>query len=271
MRLALSASVDFEIEDPEVFVTLMVEPSLEGTTHRILHESLKTTPVRAAVLDRDAMGNPIRRFVVPRGMFSFDFRAVAELDPAPQLPWDAPAPRLFDLAAEELRYLYPSRYCESDDLRRMAATEFGGVAPGGERVRRIVEWVRARVELLSVAQRGGVTAAHTALHRVGGDGDLAHLVIALSRAMEIPARYVSGYCFGYDREEFHCWAEVWLSGTWHPVDPTTAADQRAGLVPIAVGRDAADVRPIRLYGRGHAREQSVRVSPVTDEDVAGVP
>jgi transglutaminase-like putative cysteine protease len=65
-------------------------------------------------------------------------------------------------------------------------------------------------------------------------------VIAFCRALNIPARYASGYALGLETPDFHGFAQVYLSGAWHNVDATIEG-VRPALIPIAVGRDAADV------------------------------
>jgi transglutaminase-like putative cysteine protease len=102
------------------------------------------------------------------------------------------------------------------------------------------------------------SAYDTVTQRVGVCRDFAHLVIAFCRALGIPARYVSGYALGLEPPDFHGFAQVFLGGAWHNVDATFAG-VRPALVPIATGRDAADVAMMTLWGAGTLREQSVSV------------
>jgi len=271
MTLALSASADVEL-DEEVFLTLMVEPRLTSDYHRVTAESLRTTPIRFAQLDNDLLGNPLRRFVAPRGLFSYYFQATVDAEAPRGVTADLPAAPLCDLSPDLLHFTLPSRYCESDMLRRMALSDFGALPPGGEQVLAVARWIREHTQRLPLEghpRAAAASAGETALRRIGGDRDRVHLLIAFCRALRIPARYVSGYYFGYDKEDFHCWAEVWLGGRWHAVDPGRERTP-AAMVPIAVGRDAADVFPVRLYGSGRVREQSIEVTTVTNDDEPGV-
>ena len=102
------------------------------------------------------------------------------------------------------------------------------------------------------------SAFDTATERVGVCRDFAHLVIAFCRALDIPARYVSGYALGLEPPDFHGFVQVYLGGAWHNVDATTD-DVRPALVPIAVGRDAADVAMTTPWGPNTLIEQSVEV------------
>ena len=92
--------------------------------------------------------------------------------------------------------------------------------------------------------------------------DFTHVMLGLCRAVNIPARYASGYLYNGPRDSLvgaqasHAWAEVYLPGAgWIGFDPTnnTLADER--YVKIAVGRDYEDVAPVRgsYRGTGHCR------------------
>lgn len=69
--------------------------------------------------------------------------------------------------------------------------------------------------------------------------DYAHLVVALLRALNIPARLVAVYAPGCDPMDFHAVAEALIEGQWVVVDATKLSP-RQSLVRIATGRDAAD-------------------------------
>jgi transglutaminase-like putative cysteine protease len=265
MRLTIFATADYDLPQ-ETFLLLMVEPPLSGPTHRVLRESLRTTPTVFADLGRDGFGNPVRRLVAPAGFFTFDFQATVEVEPNAPASDDAAEHAPHDLPLDVLPFTLPSRYCPSDLLTRMAWGEFGILPPGGLRVRAIAEWVRSHVEyrpgltesITSVLNSTVTSAFDTATLRVGDDRDYAHLVIALCRALGIPARYVSGYRLGQEGPGFHRYAQVYLGGAWHNVD-ATAARARHALIPIAVGRDAADAPPLLLWGEGRLRELSAQV------------
>ena len=159
-------------------------------------------------------------------------------------------------------YTLPSRYRQSDLLGRMAQGEFGRLPPGGGRVLAVAEWVRTNVEYRYGTTDAKTSAFDTATERIGVCRDFAHLVIAFCRALSIPARYASGYALGLEPPDFHGYAQVYLSGAWHNVDATTDK-LRPALVPIAVGRDAADVAMTTLWGPNQLVEQSVSVVEVT--------
>ena len=89
--------------------------------------------------------------------------------------------------------------------------------------------------------------------------DFTHVMLGLCRAVDIPARYASGYLYNGPLDKLkgsqasHAWAEVYLPTLgWVGFDPTnnTLADER--YIKIAVGRDYDDVAPIRGTYRGTA-------------------
>lgn len=104
---------------------------------------------------------------------------------------------------------------------------------------------------------GGVTDVHTTTadfwrERRGVCQDFAHLFLALCRAVQIPARYVSGYLYDARRTEIrgahatHAWVEVWLPGIgWHGMDPTNNCLTHENYVVLAAGRDYHDVPPVK--------------------------
>lgn len=102
------------------------------------------------------------------------------------------------------------------------------------------------------------SAFDTATERIGVCRDFAHLVISFCRALDIPARYASGYALGLDPPDFHGFVQVYLSGAWHNIDATIEG-VRPALIPIAVGRDAADVAMTTSWRLTTLLEQSVEV------------
>jgi transglutaminase-like putative cysteine protease len=146
-------------------------------------------------------------------------------------------------------------------LERMALSEFNGIEPGGTKVNAIANWIREKVEYKYSTTDAMTSAYDTATQRIGVCRDFAHLTIAFCRALGIPARYVSGYCLDLDPPDFHAYTQVYLNGSWHNVDATFAG-LRPALVPIAIGRDAADVAMTTLWGGNRLVEQTVEVKRI---------
>ncbi len=164
--------------------------------------------------------------------------------------------------ADRLRYLRPTRYAESDRLAAVARAEFAGLAPGADLLSAVSSWVGTRLAYVPGSSRPTDGAVQTLLSRQGVCRDYAHLVIALLRALDVPARLVAVYAPGLDPMDFHAVAEVALDGHWQTVDATLLAP-RASLVRIATGRDAADTAFLSTYG-GIADLVGLEVTAVTD-------
>jgi transglutaminase-like putative cysteine protease len=260
MRLNIRSTATYELAD-ESFMYLMIEPPLVGPSHRVDHERLVTTQTRFCELRRDLYGNLQRQLVAAKGAFTFGFTATIDASPNAALPPDATEQLPQELPLDVMIYTLPSRYCQSDLLARMARLEFGHVSPGGRRVLAISQWVRQHVDYVYGTTDSRTSAFDTATERVGVCRDFAHLVIALCRGLDIPARYVSGYALGLEPPDFHGYAQVYLGGAWHNVDATSETP-RPALVPIAVGRDAADVAMTTIWGNGTVVEQTVEVREV---------
>lgn len=145
-------------------------------------------------------------------------------------------------------YLFPSRYCQSDRLSRLAWDLFGKIAHPYEKVMAIVDWIHANVEYVRGSTDSETSAYDTVTQRTGVCRDFAHLGIALCRALNIPARYFSGYAYQLDPPDFHACFECFVGGRWMVFDATRLAPLN-GLVRIGTGRDAADAAVASTFGR----------------------
>lgn len=265
MYVTVSATADYDLS-VETFLLLMIEPRVQGETHRVVRESLRTTPTPFARLDTDAYGNPFRRFIAPKGFFCFDFNATIEVTPNSSLLENVKETEPQQLPADVLPFTLPSRYCPSDKLVAFAGSEFGTQKSGAAKVQAITDWVHSKIRYEYNTTDATTGAEEVILKRAGVCRDFAHLAVALCRAMSLPARYVSGYCLGLEPPDFHAWVQVYLDGAWHNID-ATSAETRAALVPIAYGRDAADVSLLTLWSPATVRDQSVSIYEVAREEV----
>lgn len=162
-----------------------------------------------------------------------------------------------DMPPEVIGYIYPSRYCQSDRLIKLANNEFGGLARGYCRVQGIQEWVKRHVTFTLNSSNTNTSAVDTLIQRVGVCRDFAHLMIALCRALNIPARFATGTDYGADPtlgpSDFQAYVEVYLGYRWYIFDPSGTGIPM-GFVRFGTGRDAADVSFATVFGsvRTHA-------------------
>lgn len=153
-------------------------------------------------------------------------------------------------------YLFPSRYCQSDRLSRLAWDQFGSIANPYEKVAAITDWIFKNVEYVRGSTNSETSAYDTVTQRTGVCRDFAHLGIAFCRALNIPARYFSGYAYQLQPPDFHACFEAYVGGRWLIFDPTRLAHVN-GLVRIGNGRDAADAAVASIFGRVNCRLMQV--------------
>jgi transglutaminase-like putative cysteine protease len=201
----------------------------------------------------DGFGNRISRTVAGEGFTTYWSDCVAEVDGLPDvLPIDAPQHRIEDLPYPTLNFLTASRYCDSDKLVDFAWKQFGQTPEGRERVKAICNFVHAHVTFGYKFGRHDKTAHNVFAEKTGVCRDFAHLGLSLCRAMNIPARYASGYLgdigvadSGFD--DFCAWFEVFLGGKWYTVDARYNRP-RIGRILMVRGTDASDVAMITSFG-----------------------
>jgi transglutaminase-like putative cysteine protease len=159
-----------------------------------------------------------------------------------------------ELPSDLLRYTLPSRYCDSDKLMDFAWKQFGQVAHGIARVQAICDWVHNNIEYRFASGRSDLSASEVIGRRYGVCRDFAHSAIALCRAFNLPARYVTGHLpdIGYvdpgTPMDFHAYCEVYLGTQWLTFDPRYNIP-RIGRVKLAHGADAVDGAFATIYGQ----------------------
>ncbi|MCA9238521.1 MAG: transglutaminase family protein, partial [Planctomycetales bacterium] len=159
----------------------------------------------------------------------------------------APFIEVQHLPEETLPFLLPSRYCESERFTQMAASLGAGWAPGYNQCAAIVQYIRDTLQYVPGAGQQIISAAEVNERTQGVCRDMAHLGIALCRALSIPARMVVGYLETLQPMDLHAWFEAYVGGRWYTFDPTQQSLD-GGRVAIAYGRDAADVAIYTQFG-----------------------
>ncbi len=260
MKLSVHVLADLAL--PEATPTTMqIEAAHLGDAQAVEEAALFVTPFAEAEPFLDFYGNPCRRLLMPGGDVRVEYTAtVTQPDTRFPLlkPYEADA---LHLPTDTLLYTLPSRYCQSDKLTAMAVDMFGEAAPGFARVQTVCNWINAHITYQYGTSDAGTSAYDTATQRIGVCRDFAHLGIAFCRALNIPARYVSGYCLGLEPPDFHAYFQAYLDGRWVSFD-ATERQPRPALVQIAVGRDAADCAWSTFYGYGETKFLSVEVKEV---------
>jgi transglutaminase-like putative cysteine protease len=244
----------------------------------VVEDRLVTDPVVPVTQHRDVFGNRVSRLVAPAGVIRLRGDGVVRDSGLPDCVLrDDPQHRVEDLPAECLPFLRPSRYCESDLLSEAAWALFDG-GPAGDgptgaaRVQAICDYAHRHLRFSYGEACDRRTAWQAWTGRSGVCRDYAHLAIAFCRALNIPARYCTGYVSDigqpppYPPMDFAAWIEAYVGGRWQAFDPRNNTP-RIGRILMARGRDAADVAlsttfgPNRLVGFEVWTEQVKRAAP----------
>jgi transglutaminase-like putative cysteine protease len=203
---------------------------------------------------RDGFGNWCSRILAPAGYVNISTDSVVRDtgQPDPVVP-DAKQIRVEELPEEALVFLLASRFCDSDRLLDLAWTLFGVTEPGWARVQAICDFVHRHIRFGYEHARVTRTASEAYQEQRGVCRDYAHLAVAFCRALNIPARYCTGYLSDvgtpqpHPPGDFAAWFEAYLGGHWHTFDPRNNVP-RIGRVLMAQGRDAADVAITTTFG-----------------------
>jgi len=225
----------------------------------LIHVQPEFGPELPVTIARDSFGNKIGRIVSPGGRLRIWSENVLRDSGLPDaVPANAAEGRQLpadQLPPDVLQYLMASRYCEVELLQDRAWQLFGHIAPGWERAKAVVDWVHNYVTFGYQFARHTKTALEVFNERCGVCRDFQHLCITLHRAMNLPARYVTGYLgdigvpFNPAPMDFSAWHEVYLGGRWWSMDGRHNVP-RIGRILMATGRDAVDVALTTQFGAG---------------------
>lgn len=260
MLFDIDSTLRYSVTSPSTLIF-----NVEAAQHdcqKIIREEMQITP--PLPFDSYTMpesGNRYMRLKAPEGDLTVSYRATAAVSPRLDHPEELPETPIEAIPLEIVPYLYPSRYCQSDLLTRLAQHEFGQIGPGHCRVTAICDWIHKNVEYLRGSSDARTSAFDTATQRAGVCRDFAHLGIAFCRALNIPARYVSGYAWQLDPPDFHAVFEAFLGDRWYLFDATRQAPPLDGVVRIGTGRDAAEVAFASIIGTAQPTGMEVSIAP----------
>ena len=273
VQIRFGFEIVIECEHP-VPMLLALAPRPDIDLHLIGSDEIHAEPDVPLEIYFDAFGNQFARIVAPVGGLTLWSDCIAQVDGRPDpVNVEARLAPVQDLPVETLQFLAPSRYCESDELGDFAWDYFGFYTPGWQQVQAICDYVHEQTTFDYKFGRPTKTAHEVHTEKSGVCRDFAHLAISLCRAMNIPARYVSGYISDISAPEtgptdFCAWFEVFLDGAWHTFD-ARHNKPRVGRVQMVRGRDAADVAIITSFGSydlTHFRVWTMGLPPGSDDN-----
>lgn len=256
LKFQVRCELEYEIRPP---VTLLYNFRVKSSPSlKLLRETLEVTPeIGSEVIVSEPEGNRFDRLKISEGKkiilrYEADVENTYKLLDPDCLRKISPA----HLDPAHLTYLLPSRYCQSDRLARFAWQNFGHISGAYDQVLELTKWIHENVEYLPGATTSATSAYDTVTECAGVCRDFAHLGIALCRALNIPARYFTGYAYKLEPPDFHACFEAFIGGYWLLFDATKLVAPNS-LVRIGTGRDATDVSVCTAFGIARPLNQKV--------------
>lgn len=235
----------------------------------------------------DAFGNQRLFFAcyAPHDTLSVRAVSLVRVYPTPEPRWErSPA---WESVRERLQYrpgqpnepaaefAFGSHFAPRfDEAASYASTEFTAGRPLLEAAHALMHRLHAEFTYDPSSTEVHTRAPQALQLRHGVCQDYAHVMISALRSLGLAARYVSGYLRSRPRpgeeqlvgaDASHAWVAVWCPvHGWVEFDPTNDRRPAADYVRVAVGRDFADVSPLRGVIRGggeHELQVAVNVSP----------
>lgn len=267
IRIGFEIAIECPDETP-LILALLPHSSYDGRV--IGSDRIRTEPPVPLEEYIDSFENRRTRLVAPTGPLTLFSDCIVEDHGQPDpYNWNACQHKVEALPSATLNYLMASRYCETDELVERAWALFGETPTGWARVQAICNWVHNHLTFGYHFGRPSKTAVDAMREQTGVCRDFAHLSIALCRAMNIPARYASGYLgdIGVPDSgagDFSAWFEAYLEDRWYTFDARHNTP-RTGRVLMVYGRDAADVAMITSFGN-----YDMKFFRVWTDEIAGI-
>jgi transglutaminase-like putative cysteine protease len=262
VQIRIGYDLSFEVPQPTPMqLMLYVHPDQAPALQR--PEWIVVEPDTAVDSFIDWFGNRAARILAPAGRLRIRYDNV--IDDSGRLDVPIAGLRLtpvHEMPVECWRYLFASRYCEVDRMVHVAWDLFGKTPESWQRVQAVLDWVHGNVAFGYQFARPTKTAFDVYTERQGVCRDFQHLAITFLRALNIPARYVTGYLgdIGVSASpspmDFSAWAEAYVGDAWRTID-ARHNQPRIGRVLMARGRDAVDVALTTSFGNTTLTEFSV--------------
>jgi len=265
LRVTHETRFDYDAVARASYNELRLTPRTERR-QTALETKIVTTPAASQYSYLDYWGTQVVAFNIDRGHELLSILGSALVDTqAPEQPDDASWEEVADASFTMADYLSHKLYTAPGPELTELALSLRASRPL-ETAQRIMEHTHESLRYVR-----GVTSVHTSANEAFADGagvcqDFAHLALAMTKAVGLPSRYVSGYFHPEVKAtigeeitgESHAWIEVW-TGSWWGYDPTNDCPVGERHVAIGRGRDYSDVPPVKGIYAGNA-EHTMHVS-----------
>jgi transglutaminase-like putative cysteine protease len=283
MLFHIEHTTEYEYSAPatESFSEFRLRPR-DSLRQRVTRHSTRIDPPAPVESHVDYFGNHVETVSIPFRHHRLSVTGVCDVET--KTFNDALTP--LRLSVAEARQIFAERRRELYDYTRptaltpssggaceIAAEFFGPAATFSDALLELNSHLFHSLTYKPGATDAGTTVEEFLRTREGVCQDFAHLMIAICRFAGIPARYVSGYIEtdpipGKDggpaligATATHAWVEVFCpNGFWVGLDPTNNILEGDRHVQVGVGRDYADVPPLKGIFKGSKTQRlGVRV------------
>ncbi len=262
MQIQIGYEIVFDCPKPTPMI-LALQIHYSRASDLVSPNYLLTKPSVPISYHRDFYGNLLSRIIAPQGKIHLSSESIINDSGKPNvIKQDAHQYSIENLPNDTLIYLLGSRYCETDLFNDLDWSLFSGSKTGWQRVQDICDFVHEHITFDYTKARATKTAWDVYNEKFGVCRDYAHLAITLCRCLNIPARYCMGYLTDigvpppHGVMDFAAWIEVYLEGGWYVFDPRSNKPC-IGRIPLAKGRDAADVAISTSFGSSQLKEFTV--------------
>jgi transglutaminase-like putative cysteine protease len=266
VRLEIELNLNYEIRDHAGADFVFNIHAAATPQQTVVDERLTLSqPVTPEIWTDAATATRLMRLHAGTGPLHVNYAATVDIDHHVAAPDALAEVPVRHMPLDVVPYIYPSRYCQSDRLLKLAFDEFGQLYQGYSRVLAIQHWVQKRVTFASNTSDSSTSAVDTLIERVGVCRDFTHLMIALCRALSIPARIATGTDYGASPSlgapDFHAYVEVYLDHRWYLFD-ASGTGIPMGFMRFGTGRDAADVAFATIFGAVYAMAPRIDIRAV---------
>ncbi len=262
MKIFIDHTTRYSYEVPARYSTQYLRMCPRSNAQqRVMDWELQTpgTPLEL----RDGYGNTLHLLTIEGPVSEIVIRSTGTVETSSSI----------DEAADEVK-LSPLVFLRPTGLTRAE----GAVVELAEKFRRragTLSGLRdlAQAVLTRLPFKAGVTEVHSTAAEALKEGygvcqDHAHVFIACSRCLGIPARYVSGYLYlpkSAEAVASHAWAEAWVVDRWRSFDVTNARPAGEHHIRVAIGADYLEAGPVRGVRRGGGKERMTATALVSEQ------
>lgn len=253
----------------ESFMEVYMHPR-NDSQQRCINFSLNLQPKASVFEYVDYHSNIVHNFDIPQfhNSLTISAESTVEVNDSKFIPDSLPESSWAQLDADISNgdfweMLSQSRFTEPTPLLMQLAHDLNFTQRRGDPLSLMREMNTAIYEALDYAPNSTKVDSpiDDALQaRQGVCQDFSHIMLAITRQLHIPARYVSGYIIpneAYDdrspEHASHAWVEVYLPELdWVAFDPTNNLVGNDRHISVAAGRDYVDVSPTKGVFKGTA-------------------